>query len=46
MARSAFRVFGLEAATLDYPTMVSLLESHPEIFAMNQHIDQKSLEQG
>ncbi len=43
MARSAFRVFGLETATIDYPTMVAHLDAHPEIAAMNRHIDQKAL---
>jgi hypothetical protein len=46
MARSAFRVFGLDAACIDYPAMVALLDRHPEITGMNQHIDQKSLEEG
>jgi spore coat polysaccharide biosynthesis protein SpsF len=46
MARSAFRVFGLEAATIDYPAMVSHLDAHPEIAAMNRHIDQKAPEDG
>ena len=43
MARSAFRVFGLETATIDYPTMVAHLDAHPEIAEMNRHIDQKAL---
>ena len=46
MARSAFRVFGLETATIDYPTMVAHLDAHPEIAAMNRHIDPKALEEG
>ena len=46
MARSAFRVFGPEAATIDYPTMVAKLEAHPEIMEMNRHIHQKKLEEG
>jgi spore coat polysaccharide biosynthesis protein SpsF len=49
MARSAFRVFGLDTATIDYPTMVAQLDAHPEIAAMNRHIDPhklKVLEQG
>jgi len=46
MARSAFRVFGLEAARIDYASMVALLDAHPEITGMNQHIDQKALEEG
>jgi spore coat polysaccharide biosynthesis protein SpsF len=46
MARSAFRVFGLDADRIDYPSMVALLDAHPEITGMNQHIDQKSLEEG
>ncbi len=46
MARSAFRVFGFAAAQIDYPAMVALLDAHPEITSMNQHIDQKSLEEG
>lgn len=46
MARSAFRIFGLEAANIDYPAMVAQLDAHPEITGMNQHIDQKSLEEG
>lgn len=35
MARSAFRVFGREAETIDYPAMVAALDAHPEIAAMN-----------
>lgn len=46
MARSAFRVFGLDTATIDYPTMVAHLDAHPEIAAMNRHIDPKALEEG
>ncbi len=46
MARSAFRVFGAEATTIDYPTMVAHLDVHPEITGMNQHIEQKKLEDG
>jgi spore coat polysaccharide biosynthesis protein SpsF (cytidylyltransferase family) len=46
MARSAFRVFGLETATIDYPAMVAHLDEHPEIAAMNRHIDSKELEEG
>ena len=46
MARSAFRLFGSEAATIDYPAMVGLLDGVPEIAAMNDHIVQKKLEQG
>jgi spore coat polysaccharide biosynthesis protein SpsF (cytidylyltransferase family) len=46
MARSAFRVFGLAAANIDYPAMVALLDRHPEISSMNQHINQKELEEG
>lgn len=46
MARSAFRVFGLDSAHIDYPAMVAYLDTHPEITGMNQHIDQKSLEEG
>lgn len=44
MARSAFRVFGLETATIDYPTMVAHLDEHPEIAAMNRHIKSDILE--
>jgi spore coat polysaccharide biosynthesis protein SpsF (cytidylyltransferase family) len=46
MARSAFRVFGLETATIDYPTMVARLDEHPEIAAMNRHIKAKTWEDG
>ncbi len=46
MARSAFRLFGSEAATIDYPAMVRLLDGMPEIAAMNAHIVQKKLEEG
>jgi spore coat polysaccharide biosynthesis protein SpsF len=46
MARSAFRLFGSEAATIDYPGMVRLLDGMPEIAAMNAHIVQKKLEEG
>lgn len=46
MARSAFRVFGREAETIGYPEMVERLDAHPEIPAMNAHIEQKKLEEG
>lgn len=46
MARSAFRLFGSAAATLDYPTMVERLDGHPEINEMNRHVEQKKLEEG
>jgi spore coat polysaccharide biosynthesis protein SpsF len=46
MARSAFRLFGAEDATMAYPEMVRRLDPHPEIAAMNQHIAQKKLEEG
>lgn len=46
MARSAFRLFAGEAATIDYPTMVQRLDGVPEIAAMNAHIVQKKLEEG
>ena len=46
MARSAFRLFGEEALTIDYPTMVERLDAHPEITGMNQHVEQKKLEEG
>jgi spore coat polysaccharide biosynthesis protein SpsF len=39
MARSAFRLFGIEAATIDYPSMVACLDLHPEITDMNQHVE-------
>lgn len=46
MARSAFRLFGGDAATIDYPAMVARLDRHPEITAMNTHVEQKKLEEG
>lgn len=46
MARSAFRLFASEAATIDYPAMVRLLDAVPEIAAMNAHVEQKKLEEG
>ena len=46
MARSAFRVFGPRAASIDYPAMVECLDAHPEICAMNAHIEQKKPEEG
>jgi spore coat polysaccharide biosynthesis protein SpsF len=46
MARSAFRVFGADARRIDYPTMVERLDAHPEISAMNAHIEQKKPEEG
>ena len=46
MARSAFRVFGAEAASIDYPAMVARLDVHPEITGMNRHVKQKNLEEG
>ena len=46
MARSAFRLFGDEAQTIDYPAMVRRLDGHPEITNMNRHVEQKKLEQG
>lgn len=46
MARSAFRLFGSDAATLDYPAMVARLDAAPEITARNAHIAQKKVEEG
>ena len=46
MARSAFRLFGDRASHLDYPSMVAMLDEHPEITSMNAHIRQKPLEAG
>ena len=46
MARSAFRLFGGDAATIDYPAMVERLDRHPEITAMNRHVEQKKPEEG
>jgi len=46
MARSAFRLFASEVATIDYPAMVALLDGVPEIPAMNAHVVQKKLEEG
>jgi len=46
MARSAFRLFGSDAATIDYPAMVERLDRHPEITAMNRHVEQKKPEEG
>ena len=43
MARSAFRLFGLEAGGIDYPSMVKLLDAHPEISSMNTHIECKPI---
>ncbi len=45
MARSAFHLFGLAAATITYPEMVAALDLHPEIVNMNAHVQQKSVEQ-
>jgi len=41
MTRSAFRLFGAEANTIDYPAMVALLDAHPEITAMNAHLPER-----
>ena len=46
MARSAFRLFGADAASLDYDAMVERLDAHPEITDMNRHVTQKKLEEG
>ncbi len=46
MARSAFHLFGCEAASIDYPTMVARLDAQPEIPALNAHVRQKALEAG
>lgn len=46
MARSAFRLFGEDALTSDYPNMVEGLDAHPEITGMNQHVEQNKLEEG
>jgi spore coat polysaccharide biosynthesis protein SpsF (cytidylyltransferase family) len=46
MARSAFRLFGSEAATIDYPAMVARLDAHPEIPAMNRHPHPTAMDAG
>lgn len=46
MTRSAFRLFGAEANTIDYPAMVALLDAHPEITAMNAHLPERPVARG
>lgn len=46
MASAAFALFGQEWATISYPDMVTLLDQHPKITALNSSIQQKSLEEG
>ena len=46
MARSAFRLFGDAAGTIGYPAMVEHLDRHPDVPAMNAHVEQKKLEEG
>jgi len=46
MARSAFQLFGDEAGSIDYPTMVARLDAQPEIATLNAHVRQKALEAG
>lgn len=46
MARSAFRLFGPEVSTIDYPAMVARLDVHPEITAMNAHIRERAPDEG
>jgi len=45
MARTAFRIFGLQASSIGYPEMVRLLDMHPEVTALNQHVVQKAVEE-
>lgn len=46
MARSAFRLFGSEPSSIDYPAMVARLDAHPEISAMNLHVRERALGEG
>ncbi|RIK91621.1 MAG: hypothetical protein DCC71_24970 [Proteobacteria bacterium] len=46
MARAAFARFGAEAATIEYPDMVRVLDAHPEIAAANAHVVQRRIEEG
>ena len=39
MARSAVRLFGVNAAGFDYLAMVEHLDAHPEITGMNRHVE-------
>ena len=41
-----FGLFGATATRLEYPSMVALLDGHPEITCMNQHVQQKELTEG
>ncbi len=46
MAQHAFARFGNDWATSLYPAMVSALDDAPEVVAMNQQVQQKTLEEG
>jgi len=46
MARSAFRLFGPEASTIEYPAMVAMLDTHPEITEMNAHLSERPIAKG
>lgn len=46
MARSAFRLFGDRATTIEYRDMVTTLDAQPAISGMNTHVQQKQLEAG
>lgn len=46
MARAAFGLFGSLWPTIDYVSMVSLLDARPDITGLNCHVAQKALEDG
>jgi spore coat polysaccharide biosynthesis protein SpsF (cytidylyltransferase family) len=46
MARSAFRLFGSAASTIEYPAMVAMLDTHPEITGMNAQLPERPIAKG
>jgi spore coat polysaccharide biosynthesis protein SpsF len=46
MARAAFSLFGPGWSTIEYAAMVRVLDDHPEVTSLNNHVIQKSLTDG
>ena len=46
MARAAFALFGERWSEIGYPEMAAVLDAHPQVTAMNQHVSQKPLVEG
>jgi spore coat polysaccharide biosynthesis protein SpsF (cytidylyltransferase family) len=45
MAQAAFELFGDQWPTIQYGSMVAILDERPDITSLNRHVPQKALEE-